>query len=127
MSYEDLLPLTFASMVGDTGFKYFANQGGYSNFLIGLSGYASVVYFLIRSLQGSSILIVNSAWNGLTEIIENLYAYFILGERLEATIQYVGVFLIAIGIFCLKIPWKRTKTFVFPSLSSIPLFRTKKE
>ena len=50
MSYQDLLPLTFTSIIGDTGFKYFANNGGYSNFAMGLGGYVGVVYFLIRSL-----------------------------------------------------------------------------
>ena len=125
MSYQDLLPLTFTSIIGDTGFKYFANSGGYSNFAMGLGGYVGVVYFLIRSLQGSSILVVNTAWDALTEILENLYAYVVLGERFEYGIQYIGIFLITIGIFCLKIPWKRTKGFAFPSLFSVPVAKPK--
>lgn len=116
MSYQDLIPLTFASIVGDTGFKYFANYGGKNYFITGIVGYASVIYFLIRSLQGSTILIVNSAWNGLTEIIENIYAFFILGERLEYKIQYLGIILISLGLICLKVPLKREKKFIFPEI-----------
>lgn len=118
MSYQDLMPLTLAEIAGDFGFKEFANNGGITNFGIGAVGYIGVIYFLIRSLQGSSILLVNSAWDGLSTVIENCFAFFILGERFENVNEYIGMFLIIIGLFFMKIPIKRKNIFVFPNVLS---------
>jgi multidrug transporter EmrE-like cation transporter len=52
---------------------------------------------------------VNGMWDGLSGIIETLAAYFILGERLTAWHQYLGLVLITVGLFLLhsrKIPYK---------------------
>jgi hypothetical protein len=38
------------------------------------------VYYLIQTLQGSSILLVNGAWDGVSAIIESLAAMFFLNE-----------------------------------------------
>jgi hypothetical protein len=116
MSWQEIVPLCLAEIVGDTGFKWFANSGGSGNFGIGAVGYVGVVYFLIRSLQGSSLLVVNTAWDGLSTVIEDLYAFFILGERYEHWIQYVGLFFIIIGLFFLKVPLQPLKPFEMPSL-----------
>ena len=118
MSYQDLLPLTLAEIVGDFGFKEFANKGGICSFLTGTAGYIAVGYFLIRSLQGSTILLVNSAWDGISTVIENIAAFIFLGERFESWNEYVGMILIIIGLFCLKIPTQRKEKFVFPQLFS---------
>jgi len=56
MSYQDIGALILTEIVGDFGFQKFANEGGVSSFAVGVSGYLGVVYFLIRSLQGSQIL-----------------------------------------------------------------------
>ena len=48
MSYQELLPLIFAEIVGDFGYKEFANKGGIKNFAIGSVGYVGVIYYLIR-------------------------------------------------------------------------------
>ena len=81
MSYIDILLLCLTEIVGDFGFKEFANYGGIKNFAIGTVGYIGVIFFLIKSLQGSQILLVNSAWDGLSTLIESIAAMIILGER----------------------------------------------
>jgi multidrug transporter EmrE-like cation transporter len=110
MSWQDIAPLCLAEIVGDTGYKWFANEGGLTNFGIGTAGYIGVVYFLIRSLQGSTLIVVNTAWDGLSTVVEDAYAILILGERYEHWIQYVG-------LFFLKVPLQKVKPFQFPSLS----------
>jgi len=118
MSYQDLIPLVFAEIVGDFGFKEFANKGGITPFFAGTVGYIAVVYFLIRSLQGSTIMMVNSAWDGISTVIENIAAFVFLGERFENWNEYFGMILIIVGLLCLKIPTKRKEKFVFPELFS---------
>jgi multidrug transporter EmrE-like cation transporter len=115
MSFVDIFLLTTTEIIGDYGFKLFANNGGVSNFCIGISGYIGVVYFLIRALQGSTILLVNNAWDGMSGLIESAFAFFVLNERLNSIYQYFGIAFIIFGLFLLKIPFHRKKEFVFPS------------
>jgi multidrug transporter EmrE-like cation transporter len=116
MSYQDIGALIITEIIGDFGFQKFANNGGIKSFVVGLGGYVGVVYFLIRSLQGSQILLVNAVWDGLSALLETLAAMIILGERFEDPWKYVGIVLIILGLFFLQIPLKRHKPFHFPKL-----------
>jgi len=116
MSVVDILGLSLTEIVGDFGFKYFANNGGVKNFAVGSVGYIGVVYFLIRSLQGSQVLLVNSAWDGLSALIESIAAFVFLGERFDDPMKYVGIVLIVIGLFFLKLPLKSVNKFIFPRI-----------
>jgi hypothetical protein len=60
MSYQDVGALIITEIIGDLGYKEFANHGGITNFAVGTIGYIGLVYFLIRSLQGSQLLLVNA-------------------------------------------------------------------
>jgi len=114
MSYVDIGALCLAEIVGDFGLKEFANNGGANSFAIGSIGYVGVILFLIRSLQGSTILLVNSAWDGLSTLLESAAAFFILGERFADPMQYVGLLLIILGLFFLKLPVVNKRKFVIP-------------
>lgn len=114
MSYQELIPLIFTEIVGDFGFNEFANKGGFKNFLSGTAGYVGVVYFLIRSLQGSQVLLVNAAWDGLSALIESLAAIIVLGERFDDPWKYLGIFLIVLGLFFLRMPVVSKHKFIFP-------------
>jgi multidrug transporter EmrE-like cation transporter len=114
MSYVDVLCLTFAEIVGDFGYKDFANNGGIKPFAVGTVGYIGVIYFLIKSLQGSQILLVNSAWDGMNALVESLAAIIILGERFDDPRKYLGVVFIIVGLFFLKLPVVNERKFVFP-------------
>lgn len=118
MSYEDLIPLILTEIVGDFGFKAFAYHGGIANFMIGTVGYIGVVYYLIRSLQGSNILLVNNVWDGASAILESFASMVFLGERFEDPLQYIGVVFIISGLFFLRAPVKRKNKFVFPNIFS---------
>jgi hypothetical protein len=71
-----------------------------------------VIFFLIKSLQGFSILLVNPAWDG----ISGLVAYVLLGERFDDPYKYIGIVFIVIGLFFLKLPVVNERKFVFPKL-----------
>jgi multidrug transporter EmrE-like cation transporter len=116
MSVAQIVGLSAVEIIGDFGFKQFANSGGLIPFLFGVGGYVGVVIMLIISLQGSTILMVNGAWDGVSTIIESLAAYIFLGERFESGVQYLGLLLIIIGLFLLKIPLTKEKPFVWPKM-----------
>lgn len=116
MSYQDLLPLILTEIVGDFGFKEFANKGGITNFTVGATGYIGVIYYLIRSLQGSQVLLVNAAWDGLSALVESIAAIIFLGEKFDDPWKYFGIFLIVLGLFFLKLPLLNEHKFVFPKM-----------
>ena len=116
MSYQDILPLVFTEIIGDFGYEKFANKGGLINFFIGTSGYFGVIYFLIRALQGSNILLVNGVWDGLSTLIETLAAIIILQEYPKNINEMVGLILIIVGLMFVKLPIFRNKKFLFPKL-----------
>ena len=116
MSYQDLVPLVLIEIIGDFGYEHFANNGGVKPFMVGTLGYVATIYYLIRSLQGSSILVINVAWDAISAIIETLAAMFILREYPKDYSQFMGIVLIIAGLYFLKIPFFREKPFKFPSI-----------
>lgn len=112
MSYETIVPLAMIEIIGDFALKEYANQGGLLPLSIGIGGYIGVVYFLILSLRGSTILLVNGAWDGMSTLIEGAAAYFILGERFHNYSQYIGLLLTVVGIYLLKLPKTKQEHFL---------------
>ena len=104
MSNFDIAALSIAEIFGDFGFKAFARTGTGLSFAQGSIGYIGIVYFLIRSLRVGNVLYVNGMWDGVSAVLESLAAYFILGERLNRPIEYIGLVAIIAGIFMLHAP-----------------------
>lgn len=118
MSLLEIFALSLSEIIGDFAFKEFANNGGLAPLLIGVGGYLLVMCFLIISLQGSTILMVNGAWDGMSALIESLAAYIFLGERFHNYLQYLGLCIIILGIFLLKVPLNRKLAFHIPNMKS---------
>jgi multidrug transporter EmrE-like cation transporter len=114
MSLSTILGLSLTEILGDVALKEYANDKGEMYLGIGILGYIGVIILLIINLQGSTILMVNNAWDGTSSLIESIYAYFVLGERFDNYLQYVGVFSIVIGLYLLKIPLSKTHPFHIP-------------
>jgi hypothetical protein len=114
MSLVSIGTLTLFEIIGDFGYKYFANNGGLLPFAIGTSGYIGVVYYLIKNLQGSTLLLVNGAWDGISAIVESIAAMIFLGEYFTSIFQYIGLIFIIIGLFLLRIPITKKTKFEFP-------------
>ena len=104
MSLLDITGLSIAEIVGDFGFKAFARSGTSRSFAQGTIGYVAIIYFLIRSLRVGNVLYVNGMWDGVSAVLETIAAYFILGERLNGPIQYMGLIAVIAGIFMLHAP-----------------------
>jgi len=106
MSLYSIGLLSLTEVFGDFALKKYANEGGITFLLYGILGYVGVVYFLVKSLEGSSVLMVNVAWDGISAFIESILAFVVLGERFSDPNQYIGIGLIVAGLFFLKIPLK---------------------
>jgi multidrug transporter EmrE-like cation transporter len=106
MSLHTIGLLSITEVFGDFALKKYANEGGLDFLTYGILGYVGVVYFLIQSLKGSSVLMVKTAWDGISAFIESTLAYVVLGERFSDPNQYIGIALIVVGLFFLKIPMK---------------------
>lgn len=116
MSIPQIFALSIVEIIGDFGYKEFANKGGVIPFIIGTIGYIGVVFMLIVSLQNSTILMVNGAWDGISGLVEGAVAYFFLGERFHNPLQYLGIVIISFGLFLLHIPKNKEKPFVWPKI-----------
>jgi multidrug transporter EmrE-like cation transporter len=114
MSLPQIIGLSLVEIVGDYGLKQYANDKGIGFLGLGVVGYIGVVYALVMSLQGSTLLLVNSAWDGISTLLESTFAFVILGERFDNYLQYVGILLIAVGLLLLKIPLKKSNPFHIP-------------
>ncbi len=116
MSLLEIGGLSLIEIVGDTAVKMFANNGGIVNLGVGIIGYLGVFILLIISLQNSSILMVNGAWDGMSGILESIFAFVVLGERFDHLTQYLGLGIIIIGMYLLRIPIKKDIPFKIPKL-----------
>ena len=128
MSLPEIVALSFVEIIGDFGFKQFSNHGGIIPFAVGAVGYIGVIGMLIVSLQNSSVMMVNGAWDGISGLLESAAAYIFLGERFHNPLQYLGLILIAVGLHFLRIPLSKKKAFVWPNLFAAkvsPLSHTK--
>lgn len=114
MSVPQILTLSLIEIIGDVSLKEYANNQGIMYLWTGIVGYIGVVVMLIISLQDSSILLVNNAWDGFSSLFESIYAYIILGERFENYLQYAGIIFIVLGLYLLKIPLKKSHPFHIP-------------
>ena len=114
MSLSQIISLSLIEIVGDFSLKKYANNGGIINLGIGILGYVGVVMMLIISLQGSTVLLVNAAWDGISALFESLAAIVFLGVRLNNYAQYGGIVLIVVGLYLLKIPWSKEHVFHIP-------------
>ena len=69
MSVYSIGLLSITEIFGDFALKKYANEGGLGFLGYGLLGYAGVIYFLVQSLKGSSVLMVNAAWVRVYRVI----------------------------------------------------------
>lgn len=97
-----LILLSFAEIIGDFAYANYANTGLLSSFGIGTFGYIGVIYYLIKSLKGSTILYVNGMWDGISALLESIAAFIFLGERFKKLEQYIGIGMIILGLLLLK-------------------------
>lgn len=92
--------MSSAEIFGNSNFQQFAQSRQSRHFFMGLFGYIGVVFFLIKSFGHGNMLWVTSMWEGMIIIMSASYAYFYLGERFSHPVQYLGILLGLLAMFC---------------------------
>jgi multidrug transporter EmrE-like cation transporter len=98
--------LSLTEIYGDFALRFYAQTNKVEWLAHGITGYAGVVFFLIQALKSNNVLYVNGLWDGISGLIESVAAYYILGDRLDKSAQYIGVLFVIVGIFLMKMDGK---------------------
>ena len=97
-----IILLCIAEIYGDFSLRFYAQTNNVNYLAHGIAGYGGVVYFLIQALRIKNVLYINGLWDGVSGVLESIAAYYILGDRLERPVEYVGLLLIILGIALMK-------------------------
>ena len=95
--------LAAVEIFGDFNLRWYAESGSMVNLISGVAGYGGVVALLIQSFKYNNVLYVNGLWDGLSGLIESVAAYYILGDRLKNTEQYIGLLMTVAGVALMKL------------------------
>jgi multidrug transporter EmrE-like cation transporter len=97
-----IILLCVSEIYGDFSLRFYAQTNNVNYLAHGVAGYAGVVYFLIQALRVKNVLYVNGMWDGVSGVLESIAAYYILGDRLEKSVHYIGLVFIILGIGLMK-------------------------
>ena len=102
-----LILLVIVEIFGDFSLEKYANMNKNDDYSVvylffGCVFYIGVIYFLIKSLEGSNILYVNAMWDGISALIESLSAMIFLGEYFDNYTQNFGLLFLILGLFLVK-------------------------
>ena len=101
MALTSIFLLSLSEIFGDFSLKKYTTSDKTIYLILGLIGYATVIFFLLRALRESkTVLYVNGMWDGINAVIASVFA-IIIGERLGAPKQYLGLVFIIVGLFFL--------------------------
>ena len=102
IGFINIIILCFVEVYGDFALRFYAQTNNIKWLVHGIAGYVGVVYFLIQSLRFNNVLYVNGLWDGMSGLLESVVAYYVLGDRLEKSSEYIGLLFIIAGVFLLK-------------------------
>ena len=102
MAFLDIVTLSLVEIFGDFNLVWYTQTNQVEFLYKGILGYIGVVYFLIQALRGGNLLYVNGMWDSLSTVFNSIASFVLLGDRLKTNSQYVGLFLVVIGIYLLK-------------------------
>ena len=102
IGFINIILLCFVEVYGDFALRFYAQTNNLKWLVHGIAGYVGVVYFLIQSLRFNNVLYVNGLWDGMSGLLESVVAYYVLGDRLEKSSEYIGLLFIIAGVFLLK-------------------------
>jgi len=96
--------LSLIEYVGDSSLKeYLKNTTKLNKLIIGIAAYIVVVKLLIEAFKNSNVIFTNTIWDAVSIIVETILAVLILHQTLNNVYQWVGLFIIIIGIIFLNI------------------------
>ena len=100
MTLLNVMLMSSAEIFGNSNFQRFAQSNESKHFLLGVLGYAGVIFFLVKSFGHGNMLWVTTMWEGMIILMSASFAYFYLGERFSHPVQYLGILLGLLAMCC---------------------------
>ena len=100
MTLLNVCCMSIAEIFGNRNFQNYAQSSNYRDLFLGVLGYIGVMYFLTKSFGHGNMLWVTSMWEGMIILLSASFAYFYLGERFHHPVQYFGIVLGILAVFC---------------------------
>jgi len=91
--------MSCSEIFANSNLQKFAANNVLMHLVLGILGYAVVLFFLVRSFGHGNMLWVTTMWEGMIILLSAIYAYFFLGERFTHWVQYLGI-LFALSAMC---------------------------
>lgn len=104
MTLPSILAMSCAEIFGNCQIKLYAETKKYKHLILGLLGYAGLLYFLIRvfGTKSNNMLYVNTMWQSIVVVLGSIVAYFLLGDRMTHPVQYLGILLGILAVYCVN-------------------------
>jgi multidrug transporter EmrE-like cation transporter len=102
MTLFNVLLMSCSEIFANSNLQKFASNKVLLNLIMGLLGYALVLFFLIRSFSHGNMLWVTTMWEGMIIILSAVYAMYFLGEKMPNVWGYIGLSLAFIAMCCVQ-------------------------
>lgn len=109
MTLINVVFMTLSEIFGNMHIKNYAASNKHTHLLLGILGYIGVLYFLVKCFGHGNMLWVTSMWEGMIVLLGSAFAYFYLGERFDHPVQYFGIILGILAMFCVNYGHKKIK------------------
>ena len=96
MTILNVFCMTLSELYGNTHLKWFSENKDKYHLTMGLLAYLGVIFFLIRSFAGKSMMWTCVMWEAMIVIGGAIVAYFVFGEKFNHWVQWLGI-LLALG------------------------------
>jgi multidrug transporter EmrE-like cation transporter len=94
--------MSIAEIFGNRSIQNYSQSKKMRDLILGLLGYVVVIYFLYKSFGQGNMMWVSTMWQGMIIVLGSAFAYFYIGERFTHPLQYVGVVLGLLAMFCVS-------------------------
>ena len=102
MTILNILCMSIAEIFGNRSIQNYSQSRKMRDLILGLLGYIVVIYFLYKSFGQGNMMWVSTMWQGMIIVLGSAFAYFYIGERFTHPLQYVGVLLGLLAMFCVS-------------------------
>jgi multidrug transporter EmrE-like cation transporter len=96
MTIINVLMMTLSELFGNTHLKWYSENQKKHHLALGLVAYLGVIFFLIRSFAGKSMMWTCIMWEAMIVIGGAIVAFVVFGEKFNHWIQWLGI-LLALG------------------------------
>lgn len=102
MTLLNIVCMSVAEIFGNRSIQNYAHTKKVRDLILGLLGYLVVIFFLYKSFTTGNMMWVSAMWQGMIIVFGSAFAYFYVGERFTHPIQYFGVILGLLAMFCVS-------------------------